>query len=46
MDQDPVELDAVKFGHFLRGWQHRATLASDKRALELHLSHKFDLLEV
>ena len=27
------------FGDFLRGWQHGASLASDKRALEVHLSH-------
>ena len=26
-------------GDFLRGWQHGASLASDKHALELHLSH-------
>ena len=28
-----------EFGEFLRGWQHRAALASDERALDLHLSH-------
>ena len=28
-----------EFGDFLRGWQHRAALASDKRALDLHLSY-------
>lgn len=28
-----------EFGDFLRGWQHRATLASDKSALGLHVAH-------
>ena len=31
--------DEREFGEFLRGWQHRAALAGDKRALDLHLSH-------
>ena len=37
--QPPPRQSDRHFGDFLRGWQHGASLASDKRALELHLSH-------
>eukprot|EP00439_Symbiodinium_sp_Y106_P057028 s4895_g8.t1 len=37
--QPPPRQSDRHFGDFLRGWQHGASLASDKHALELHLSH-------
>ena len=37
--QPPPRHSDRDFGDFLRGWQHGASLASDKRALEVHLSH-------
>ena len=35
----PPVNEQCEFVDVLRGWQHRATLAIDKRTLELHLSH-------